>query len=187
MPSNRTVTPRKVRAIFTLHKEGKSWSDISGVFGQSRTWAIQVSKRYDPITYLPLQNRGEIGRPRKFGDNLDNAVDLYAKTFRDSNSKDITSALKNVGIEISARTIQRYLKNLGFRKVGAIKDVLTADHKARRVAWCLEKQRELILKPNMFHDWLISDEVRVSLDGQCRPQVCLVDWLIIPPLRHYKI
>lgn len=177
MPSNAAITPRKVRAIFKLRAERppKSWKFIGALFGQKKSWASEVAKRHDPLTFSPLKERGQIGRPRKFGDNLDETVEKFVMTFRQSTSKDISEALKDIYCAVSARTIRRYLANLGFRKVGAVKDVLTADHKLRRLNWCLDKQRQMIVNPNLFDNWLISDEVRVSLDGQCRPQVSRID------------
>ena len=50
----------------------------------------------------------------EFGCNLDETIDLFACTFRSSTSKDISAALKEIiSLDLSSRTIRRYLKNTG--------------------------------------------------------------------------
>ena len=57
------------------------------------------------------------------------------------------------------------LQAMEFRKVRAVKDVLTADNKAKRIVWCQEKKQELAHDPRLFDEWLIIDEMRILLDG----------------------
>ena len=176
----KSVTPKIVQVIFNLRAEWKTWKNIGLVVEQREDWARWIAKRYSKDTGLSLESRTQSGRRRKFGCNLDETIDLFACTLRSSTRKDISAALKEIiSIDLSSRTIRRYLKNMGYRKVGAIHYTLTADHKEKRIDWCVQKQQELILQHNLFHDWRISDEVRVSLDGKNKPQVNMIrkDWL----------
>ena len=93
-------------------------------------------------------------------------VEQLAIRTRSNTSGGVARALQlsKVVDEISSRMVRRMLEIMKYRNVGAIRDVSTADHKAKRITWCLEEQRQLIVNPNLLDDWLITDELRILLD-----------------------
>ena len=58
---------------------------------------------------------------------------------------------------------------LNIPKTTAMTDILTARHKKIRLDWCEMFKIALMVKLWLFEDWLISEEVRVSLDGKDVP------------------
>ena len=71
--------------------------------------------------------------------------------------------------------MQHVLQEMNIPKTTAVTDVLTARHKEIWVDWCEMMKIVLMVKLWLFEDWLISDEVRVSLDGKDAPQIDIIE------------
>ena len=98
-----------------------------------------------------------------------------AHVFQKWTSKDIAQSLRDLGIaELSERTMQHVLQEMNIPKTTEVKDVLTARHKKIRLDWCEMMKIALMVKHWLFEDWLISDEIRVSLDGKDVPQIHII-------------
>ena len=98
-----------------------------------------------------------------------------AHVIRKWTSKDIAQSLRDLGIaELSERTMQHVLQEMYISKTTAVTDVLTARHKEIRLDWCEMMKIALMVKLWLFEDWLISDEVRVSLDGKDAFQIDII-------------
>jgi len=174
------VSCAMVKAVFKLRDEGKTHREIGSLFGYGETWSRNLMSRHNSDG-SSIEPRAKIGTPQKFGPEVNLCVEQLALRIRSNTSKGIKDALQRHKVvdSISASTVRGMLRGMEFRKVGAIRDVLSADHKSRRVSWCLEKHRQLIVDPKLFENWLITDEVRISLDGKGVPQVrCLTVRLI---------
>ncbi|OWA53677.1 hypothetical protein BV898_18098 [Hypsibius exemplaris] len=157
----RPLTPTKVLVLFKLHdKEKLSYEKISGIFGKGVDWAGRVVRKHNRDG-KPKVAHSPGGRPRKFGDEVVQCVDELAMNFRTTTSKEIAQASveSKVVRQISNRTMRTMLHGLGFRKVNSPKDSLTEQHKQKRIKRCEKHQRKLILKPDLFNSWIISDGV----------------------------
>ena len=172
MPKSKPITTATIKAVFKLRDEGKSFREIGNYFGYQEDWARKAVKRYTRGGHR-IEPPAKPGRKRKFQPEVHLCVEQLAMRLRDYTSKGIANALQSSKVvdKISSSTVRSMLQKMEFRKVGAIRDVLTADHKTKRLAWCTEKQRQLIVNPRLFDDWVITDEVRISLDGTGVPQV----------------
>jgi hypothetical protein len=81
---------------------------------------------------------------------------------REKSCADLAGELSEIGINISATTIWRILKNAGLRKTKPTrKPGLTKKMKADRLAWCLEHQHWTL---EDFKNVIWSDETSVVLD-----------------------
>ncbi|OWA54535.1 putative Zinc metalloproteinase nas-14 [Hypsibius exemplaris] len=162
-----TSEPTVVEAIAT--STASTTFTISGIFGKGVDWAGRVVRKHNRDG-KPKVAHSPGGRPRKFGDEVVQCVDELAMNFRTTTSKDIAQASveSKVVRQISSRTIRAVLHGLGFRKVNATKDLLTKQHKQKRIKRCEKHQRKLILKPDLFNSWIISDEFSSELIEQKR-------------------
>ena len=133
-----TPTQSEVYAVLKLKEERRSYETIGAYFKRSKYWAYRICKNYGPDGKR-FKLPAKCGRKRKFGEEVTMCVEQLAEKTPMNTGKGIADALVTCKVveSISVRTVQRRLKELGFRKVGAIKDVLTPDHKVKRVQWCL--------------------------------------------------
>ena len=192
------VHPSIVRAVHKLrHVDKKLWKFIADTFGHGETWGINLLKRYNGAAGLPFEERRKPGPTKKINANYQQCVLNLVQAYRDWTGKDIANFLRNLGIvDVSVSTMNLALKELKIRKVPAVRDVLTKRHKEIRLEWCNMMRIGLMVKPWLFESWLISDEVRVSLDGQGQPKIYvlkgesrfdehlqvnnrLIDWLLL--------
>jgi predicted amino acid racemase len=161
-----------------MRAENRTFKDIGKYFDFSENWASKIIKNYDSVTGMPLGERQKCGPKPKISENYNETIDALIKLteHRSYTSKEVVSIFRERDFfDVSARTMRRKLQALGVRKTRPVKDVLTDLHKLKRLDWCRTMQDELLLDENFFNDWLISDEVRFSLDGKCVPQVRTID------------
>ena len=125
------VSPKTIRAIFKLRDEGKSFREIGVFFGYGESWARTVMSRHN-IDGSHILPPAKIGGPVKFGPEVHLCVEQLALRTRSNTSKGIKHALQRCKVvdTISSSTIRSMLCQMEFRKVGAIRDVLSADHKS---------------------------------------------------------
>ena len=137
------------------------------LLGEENFWNVMTGK-LDCLYF----DRQKCGRKKLITKEYLPIFHHLAKTFREWTSIDLANCLRDHGLaDVSTSTMRRALQELNVRKTTAIADVLTDIHKQKRLEWCEKMRLGLHVKPWLFDNWLISDEVRFSLDGHGMPQI----------------
>lgn len=164
MARGKRTTPDIAKAVHVMRGRNDSWADIGRVFSKTHTWARKIFCGFDGTTGLPKQQR-RLGGLKKTDAIADDCAVRLAQVMRRGTAKQISARLRTSGLaSVSSRTITRRLRMAGVRQVRPVRDVMTPKHRADRVSWCEDRQREMILNPGLFHLWLFSDEARFSLE-----------------------
>ena len=100
-----------------------------------RYWLNRWQKSED-LTDLPLS-----GRPRCTSEKTDSKIVSIAQKERDIVSDQISKKMKKEGVDISARTIRRRLRESGGSYGPPLmKPLLTEDHREKRLLWARQHQ-----------------------------------------------
>ena len=162
-------------AVLELPHVEKKWKSIGNLFGHNKIWGGKLLKRYNGLTGLSFEERKKTGRKQKVNANYRPFVLCLAKEYGDWTAKDIAITFRGMGVvDVSAMTMNHVLNDMEIRKTTAMWNDLTPRHKAARLDWCEMMRIALMVKPWLSESWLISDEVRVSLDGEGMPRVHIV-------------
>jgi hypothetical protein len=95
--------------------------------------------------------------------NIKKRLILAINALKDENERiSSTSLLKKANVQLSTRTVQRFLKNDGYSYINSKKEIqMTKAHKTARVEYCKKWMIEGAASKNI----VFSDESRFNLDG----------------------
>jgi transposase len=145
------------KRILAARSLGQSWKKISDRFSVPKTSCFDIVKNANkarPPSHKP--NLKVKGNTRK---RLILALeDLSKKNTRISS----TSVLQKAHVEVSSRTVGRFLKREGYKYMNILKEIiLTAEKKASRVEHC----RKWLCEGAPSRNIIFTDEKRFCLDG----------------------
>ena len=143
--------------IFLARQRGQSWNTISSNFGIPKTSCWKIVKNINAPRALP-----KMPNLRVKG-NIKKRLVLSLKELKDKNSR-ITSAsvLRRSNVRLSLSTVQRFLKNEGYKYLNTKKEIaLTHKHKDDRREMC----RKWLIAGRPSTNIVFSDETRYKLDG----------------------
>jgi transposase len=143
--------------ICAAREKGRSWARISNDFGVPRSSCREICRNINaphPPSHKPsLKIKG----------NLKKRLVLAIGALQQKNSRiTSTSILEKAHVPVSARTVQRFLKNEGYKYANSKKEVSLSDaHKAARVDFC----KKWLIAGVASRNIVFTDETRFSLDG----------------------
>lgn len=123
-------------ALYTKSKTKMSMDEVAAQLNISKCCVYNAVKKYENTGDFVDKHRS--GRPPKLGEReLRHLKRLVTSDNRLSCSK-ITSELnESLNKPVSRRTVFNYLKKLGYEyKVKVKKQLLTTEHRKKRIAWC---------------------------------------------------
>jgi transposase len=143
--------------IYAARQKGRSWNRISRNFGIPKQSCCDIVRKINvprPPSHKPnLKVKG----------NLKKRLVLAIGELQQTNTR-ITSTciLEKVHVGVSTTTVQRFLKNEGYKYANSKKEiVLSNSHKAARVEICKKWLIEGVVSRNI----VFTDETRFKLDG----------------------
>lgn len=162
------TSPTKVARIVNWNQEGVDNSQIGRNIGVHRTTVARILARFEK-SQDPYFVNPKTGRPRKM-DVRDTRI--AARMLATTEAANAVEVQKKLLKEVSARTINRNLKNHGLVcRVRRSKPYLTKTHKAKRYAWAREH------KDWTGEDWarvIFSDESKFMLFKSDGRQYCWI-------------
>ena len=143
--------------IRAAREKGQSWSTISSRFAVPKTTCVGIVKnsgKARPKNHQPnLKVKG----------NIRKRLALAVKELMESNARiSSTSVMAKAHVNLSSRTVMRFLKEDGFRYMNSKKEIiLTKAQKAARVEIC----RKWLCEGAPNQNIIFTDEKRFCLDG----------------------
>lgn len=143
--------------VYAARQRGLTWKTISTKFDIPRSSCCDIVRNINvPRPHSHKPNLKVKGNKKK---RLILALnELQSKNMRISSS----NLLEKAHVGVSKRTVQRFLKNEGYKYLNSKKEiVLTAQHKAARVEHC----KNWLIKGTHSRNIVFTDETRFKLDG----------------------
>lgn len=152
--------PELKSRFFRCLNDGKKVSEIAEELGIAvntvKLWKLRLE------TCGELTHKPKTGRPKKLSDREIRSLR------RDIVNNPSMSLIKRAGtlpLDVSAKTLWRYIKELGFASFPKlVGQYLTERHAVARVNWC--RSRETLTQAD-FCFWAFSDECTIYLDDPC--------------------
>jgi hypothetical protein len=145
------------KKICAARQKGRSWNRISSDFDVPRSSCREIIKKIHvprPPSHKPsLKVKG----------NVKKRLVLAVGELQQTNSRiSSTTILGKAHVKVSARTVQRFLKNEGYKYMNSKKQIpLTDGHKASRMESC----RKWLIEGTASKNIVFTDESRFKLDG----------------------
>ena len=151
--------------IITLHQyTNKSKNEISRIVGVSRRSVGRIIKNFKVSENLESNRKGRCGRKTKAGPETMQMLVSESEVHPRSTSTELRNYVESLGVQVSSRTVRRYLLKSGRNARRPIKkQLLTEKMKQKRLAWAE------IYKEWTKEDWrrvLFSDESNFQVQGQ---------------------
>ena len=143
--------------IYVARRNGMSWNQLSTTFTVPRSTCRKICKEYGNSSSQPPKNN------QKVKGNIKKRIIMGLKSL-DSCGSCITSqkVLEKSRVNVSARTVQRFLKNEGYKYMKIKKEIQLSEHqKMERKEFCLKWLIGGMLSKNI----IFTDETRYNLDG----------------------
>jgi transposase len=144
MSKRRELTVAEKTRIIAFHQQGVSFRRIEKQLRIARSTCNKVCQKW--LAQGSVDTRKRSGRPVKFTPRVVAAINDLIKANDEATSKDIEKELvRRFGgaYSSSARSIRRIRERLGYTAVkGVGQDILTADHKKERVAFCKRHSKD---------------------------------------------
>ena len=117
--------------IFLARQRGQSWNTISSNFGVPKSSCWKIVKNINASRALPRKPNLRVKG------NIKKRLVLSLKELKDKNSR-ITSAsvLQRSNVRLSLSTVQRFMKNEGYKYLNTKEIALTQKHKDDRREMC---------------------------------------------------
>lgn len=142
MGSGKDLSPRKISEIKTLLLHtNNSQRKIAQIAGVSKTSVYKVKASLNQNVILTPKRRGRCGRKRKTTPRSDRKIRSICVANRKKSVTSLTQMVRESGVDVSRRTVQRRLAEEGLiAHRPAKKPKLTPAMKKRRLAWAREHQ-----------------------------------------------
>ena len=147
--------------IVESYRSNKNISELARIFGIPRRTIGSVIKKFQQ--FGSVENRSGRGRKRLFTDRDTNQLSRVVKQNRRRPLQDITTII-NEGKDHSfcTKTVQRKLKDLGYKRRVAKKQVVVREvNKKKRVAWAKERKDWSV--DAQWKKWIFSDESQIVI------------------------
>jgi hypothetical protein len=145
------------KKICAARQKGRSWNRISSDFDIPKSSCRDIVKKIH--LPRPLSHKSCL----KVKGNVKKRLVLAVGELLKSNTRiSSTTLLEKAHVNVSARTVQRFLKNEGYKYMNSKKQIPLSDaHKASRMEFC----RKWLIEGAASKNIVFTDESRFKLDG----------------------
>jgi transposase len=156
MSKNSELTESERCQIIGFHKAGFSRNDINKTLGFAKTTITRTIQNYRDGKSTKTAPRS--GRPRSIDTKAEHELKQIVKKCKRASVPLLNEKFREkTGIQVSDRTLIKYLHKIGFHScIPVAKPLLSSQQRENRLNWCLERKEWSVRK---WANVIWSDEI----------------------------
>jgi transposase len=160
MSKNSELTESERCQIIGFHKAGFSRNDINKTLGFAKTTITRTIQNYRDGKSTKTAPRS--GRPRSIDTKAEHELKQIVKKCKRASVPLLNEKFREkTGIQVSDRTLIKYLHKIGFHScIPVAKPLLSSQQRENRLNWCLERKEWSVRK---WANVIWSDESRFTI------------------------